>query len=178
MSISVAAGSTRSRAAGLAIALGCLALAARPVSYGALGATVMLGALGAWAPATPNTAGRARRLGVFVLGTAAFLGGRALGAPIGIRFTYLGTAGVALAAVAEELFFRRYVYGVLVARGAGLAVGVSSVLFAVVHVPTYGLRALPVDLAAGVLLGWQRWAAGTWTVPAATHVIANLLQMG
>jgi membrane protease YdiL (CAAX protease family) len=34
---------------------------------------------------------------------------------------------------------------------------------------------LPLDLAAGLLLGWQRQATGSWAVPAATHVVANLL---
>ena len=43
------------------------------------------------------------------------------------------------------------------------------------HIPSYGLAAFPVDLGAGLLFGWQRWAAGTWTVPAATHAAANLL---
>jgi hypothetical protein len=30
-------------------------------------------------------------------------------------------------------------------------------------------------VVAGLVLGWQRWAAGTWTVPAVTHVLANLM---
>jgi hypothetical protein len=34
---------------------------------------------------------------------------------------------------------------------------------------------LPLDLAAGLIFGWQRRATGSWTAPAATHVIANLL---
>jgi membrane protease YdiL (CAAX protease family) len=50
-----------------------------------------------------------------------------------------------------------------------------AVLFAAVHVPLYGWAALPVDLGAGLLLGWQRHASGTWLVPAATHAVANLL---
>jgi len=33
----------------------------------------------------------------------------------------------------------------------------------------------PVDLGAGLLLSWQRWAGGSWGVPAATHAAANLL---
>jgi len=49
------------------------------------------------------------------------------------------------------------------------------VLFAIVHVSVYGFAALPIDLAAGLLLSWQRDATGTWTVPAITHVIANAL---
>jgi hypothetical protein len=42
-------------------------------------------------------------------------------------------------------------------------------------VPLYGIAVLPVDLGAGLLLGWQRWATGTWTVPAVTHAAANVL---
>jgi hypothetical protein len=30
-------------------------------------------------------------------------------------------------------------------------------------------------VGAGLLFGWQRWASGTWTVPAATHAVANAL---
>ena len=37
---------------------------------------------------------------------------------------------------------------------------------------------VPVDFAAGMVFGWQRWATGTWSSPAVTHAIANLLQMG
>ena len=48
-------------------------------------------------------------------------------------------------------------------------------LFALVHLPAYGVVALPVDLGAGLLLSWQRWASGTWTVPAGTHAFANVL---
>jgi hypothetical protein len=43
------------------------------------------------------------------------------------------------------------------------------------HVTVYGWWVLPIDLGASLILSWQRWSSGTWTVPAATHVIANLL---
>ena len=66
------------------------------------------------------------------------------------------------------------VFAALLARAAGLSAG-TAVLFALVHVATYGLWVLPVDLAAGALLGWQRHVTGSWTVPAYTHVIANVL---
>ena len=87
---------------------------------------------------------------------------------------------VVLAAVAEEAFFRRAMYGAIERWVPGraavpLAVVVSATLFAAIHVPLYGTAAIPLDLGAGVLLSWQRWASGTWTVPAATHVTANLL---
>ncbi len=56
-----------------------------------------------------------------------------------------------------------------------MAVVGSALLFAAVHVPLYGVAAFPVDLGAGLLFSWQRWASGDWTVPAATHAAANLL---
>jgi membrane protease YdiL (CAAX protease family) len=78
-----------------------------------------------------------------------------------------------LAAVAEEALFRRVAYARLARFGALVAVAGSAILFGMVHLPTYGVAALPVDLGAGVLFGWQRWASGTWLVPAGTHVFAN-----
>jgi membrane protease YdiL (CAAX protease family) len=48
-------------------------------------------------------------------------------------------------------------------------------VFAAVHVTVWGWAVLPLDLAAGLVLGWQRWASGGWSVPAATHVAANVL---
>ena len=80
-----------------------------------------------------------------------------------------------LAAVAEEAFFRRLVYGGFLRLGAASAVVGSALLFALVHVPLYGAGAFWVDLGAGLLLSWQRWASGGWTAPALTHVTANLL---
>ena len=80
-----------------------------------------------------------------------------------------------LAALSEEAFFRRLVYGALLPGGAAAAVVGSAVAFAAVHVTVYGPWVLALDLAAGLVLGWQRWASGSWRVPALTHVVANLL---
>ena len=81
-----------------------------------------------------------------------------------------------LAAIAEEAFFRRFLYDRAQNRvGAAGAIAVTAVLFAAIHVPIYGPSVFWVDLGAGLLFGWQRWASGTWTAPAATHVFANLL---
>jgi membrane protease YdiL (CAAX protease family) len=105
------------------------------------------------------------------------------------------------AAVAEEALFRQAMYGWLMARmgrwGAGsgqarswlaaasqpsgpalrasIAVTAAALVFALVHLPFYGMAAFPVDLGAGLLFGWQRWSSGSWTVPAATHAAANLM---
>ena len=53
----------------------------------------------------------------------------------------------------------------------------SAVLFALVHVTVYGLWVFPLDLAAGLVFGWQRWVSGSWRPSAVTHVVANLLVM-
>lgn len=79
-----------------------------------------------------------------------------------------------LAAIAEEALFRRAAYARFERFGAAAAIVVTACLFALVHLPAYGLAAMPVDLCAGVLFGWQRWASGNWTAPAVTHAAANL----
>jgi len=80
-----------------------------------------------------------------------------------------------LAAVAEEAFFRRLCFDALAPFGTWLAIGGSAVLFAAVHVSIYGAWVLPVDLAAGLVLGWVRFAARSWRAAGLTHVLANLL---
>ena len=110
-------------------------------------------------------------LGLASIGFAAVAAGRPAAAPLGASTLALSL----LAAVAEEALFRRAAYGWLMRYGPVVAIAGSALLFASIHVPLYGLAALPVDLGAGLLLSWQRWAAGTWTVPAATHAAANLL---
>lgn len=80
-----------------------------------------------------------------------------------------------LAAVAEEALFRGAGYVTLARVGQIVAIVGSAALFALVHLPAYGVEALPVDFGAGLLFGWQRWASGTWTIPAATHAAANVV---
>jgi membrane protease YdiL (CAAX protease family) len=97
------------------------------------------------------------------------------GSPVPLPWSAAAVSLSLLAAVAEEALFRRLAYARLVRFGAAVAIVGSAVLFGLVHVPAYGLTALPVDVGAGLLFGWQRWASGTWTVPAATHAFANAL---
>jgi membrane protease YdiL (CAAX protease family) len=121
-------------------------------------------------------AGARTTTAVTVVGIMAFAAGRVLAgghAPFAVGGYAILTSS--LAAVAEEAFFRRLCFGLLQPAGAVFAIGGSSILFALVHVATYGWWVLPVDLAAGALLGWQRWISGSWAAPAVTHVIANLL---
>jgi membrane protease YdiL (CAAX protease family) len=110
-------------------------------------------------------------IGLAALGLAAVAGGRPPAAPLGATALSLAL----FAAVAEEALFRRAAYGWLAGYGVAVAVVGSALIFAAIHVPLYGAAAFPVDLGAGLLLSWQRWASGTWAVPAATHAAANLL---
>jgi membrane protease YdiL (CAAX protease family) len=139
------------------------------------GALLVVGACWPVWRASPEPARLAAPV-VLGLGLAAFAVGRLLGGgeapgPAVAGFIALNT----LAAVAEEAFFRRFLYDTLLAGGAAVAVLGSAALFAVVHVTIYGPAILPVDIAAGLLLSWQRWASGSWHIPAVTHVAANLL---
>jgi len=108
-------------------------------------------------------------VGAFVVGR--LLGGGAAAVAALPAYVVLNT----LAAVAEEALFRRLLYGVLAPYGAAVAVAGSAAAFAAVHLTVWGAWALPLDLAAGLLLSWQRWASGRWSVPAATHAAANLV---
>jgi membrane protease YdiL (CAAX protease family) len=110
-------------------------------------------------------------VGLAAVAAVALLAGPVPAAPADAGAVLLGLA----AAVAEEALFRQAMYRLLAARGPVLAVTVAAVAFALVHLPFYGAAALPVDLGAGLLFGWQRWSSGSWTVPAATHAAANLM---
>jgi membrane protease YdiL (CAAX protease family) len=151
----------------LAMAATALAVPA-PAGEGAAGQAVH-----AWRSATPPL-GWATPLGIGLAAVAAagLVAGPAPDPRVGAAAAGLGL----LAAVAEEALFRRLLYLRLLARyGTVVAVLGSATLFALVHLPAYGTAALPVDLGAGLLLSWQRFASGRWTVPAVTHAVANLL---
>ena len=140
---------------------------------------VVLGLVGvAWPVARDGRAGLATSLAVLGLGAAGFALGRAM-VDVPLRPSGLAIAiGLnALAAVAEEAFFRRYLYGMLVRFGPAVAVVGTAAVFALVHVTVWGWWVLPLDLAAGLVLSWQRAATGRWSVPAATHVLANTLAL-
>ncbi|MEY2568498.1 MAG: Type prenyl endopeptidase Rce1-like [Actinomycetota bacterium] len=173
-------------AAVLAAAAGCAALVARPLFLRSTTTAVVLFtallAVGAMWPATQPLWARHRASNwrgiapASAVGLVAFALGRLIGGghpptPFAGRFIALS----ALAAVAEEAFFRRLVYGALARHGPVAAVAGSTVLFALAHVTVYGWWVLPIDLAAGLVLSWQRWSTGGWTVPAITHVLANVL---
>lgn len=84
----------------------------------------------------------------------------------------------ALAPLAEELFFRGFVYGLVEERsGARAASTVSFALFAAAHVPQVwgNWGGLVAVLAVGVVLTAQRRATGSIAVPALTHLLYNAM---
>lgn len=178
-----------------AAAIGCGLLAARPTLVAAVaeprwwlaGLFIVLGSVAAIAPlpeihrpsvgSTPTaprwSAPAAIAVGVGAFAIARLIGGGHSPAPLLAPFVF----GNVLAAVAEELWFRRLCYGLLEPGGTWLAIVGSAALFALVHISGYGLGVFPIDFAAGLVLGWQRCVTRSWGPPAITHVIANVLVM-
>jgi membrane protease YdiL (CAAX protease family) len=161
-------------------AAGLIALTARDVGWGA---TAIVVAVGGAAAAMPHRGGARTQNGLrgwsflVLLGVLAFAAVRALIQTPFLQFSHAAAIAGAVAAVSEELFFRQFLYGWLSRWGVPIALVGSAVAFAAVHVPLYGISALPIDFGAGLILGWQRWATGGWTAPAVTHVVANLLTL-
>ena len=84
-------------------------------------------------------------------------------------------AATTLVATAEELLLRGAIWRwTALAGGDVAALLVTSVLFALMHVPVYGPSVVPLDLGVGLFLGGLRlWFGGT-AAPAAAHVVADL----
>ncbi len=163
---------------GSALLLARLAILTLPGDVRSVMLAAVLGAIAVAGLLVPVPSDRARvrpwgvlGVGMLGVGAAAFAAGRPVAFPSTVWAIPLGL----LAAVAEEALLRRVLYARLVPAGAMIAVGVTATLFAALHVPLYGWAAFPVDLGAGLVLSWQRWASGTWFAPAATHAAANLV---
>ena len=77
-------------------------------------------------------------------------------------------------AVAEEAVLRGLLFDRLRRSGDTLlALALTTVVFALMHVPLYGWHVLPLDLAVGVVLGMLRASTGSVVAPATAHVIAD-----
>lgn len=97
------------------------------------------------------------------------------------RLTSVGVAiGVVLRAVGEEVFFRGLLGGVLMRRlGFGWGNLLQAAVFLVPHLALLLVDVrlwpiIPVQFAAGWLLGWLRYKTGTFVPGAAVHVVANI----
>lgn len=186
-------GAFAAQAIGLgAVATGTAILLARPAIESTLGWSLpvvvvvfgLLLALGVAAPAATErgeVVGGAQRLRLppvvtLSAGASVFITGRLLqGGHAPVHATAILISLNTLAAVAEEALFRRVAFSALLPAGPVAAVAGSAMLFGLAHVTVYGWWAFPLDVAAGVVLGWQRWVSGSWLAPAATHALADLL---
>jgi membrane protease YdiL (CAAX protease family) len=78
-------------------------------------------------------------------------------------------------AAGEELVLRGALFDALdEAGGLGLALVVSTVAFALLHVPLYGWHVVPLDLGVGIFLGGLRIVSGGIVAPAVAHALADL----
>jgi membrane protease YdiL (CAAX protease family) len=80
-----------------------------------------------------------------------------------------------IVATGEELILRGALFTALErSGGVVVAVAVTSVAFALMHVPLYGWHVVPLDLGVGIFLGGLRLAGGGSTGPAIAHAVADL----
>ena len=80
-----------------------------------------------------------------------------------------------LVVAGEEVLIRGALLDVAAAAfGLPLAIGLSSLAFALIHVPLYGWAVLPLDLAAGVWLAGLRLTGCGLMAPIVAHAIADL----
>jgi membrane protease YdiL (CAAX protease family) len=79
-----------------------------------------------------------------------------------------------LVATAEEVALRGALFDVTERMGGpATAILVTSLAFAIMHVPLYGPHVLLLDLGVGLALGGLRLWSGGVTAPAAAHVVAD-----
>ena len=166
-------------AAGLRAALGAPAAAASMPAGGVFAVSLLAVAIAAgWRPGPPRLAAVALGAagGGVLIGSWLIAGGSPV---IEIAPTNAGlaiwTPLVAVVAVAEEVAMRGALFDTIRSGwGDGVALAATTILFAVLHVPLYGVGSLPLDLAAGMLLGGLRIVSGGVLAPALAHVLADL----
>jgi membrane protease YdiL (CAAX protease family) len=119
-------------------------------------------------------AGGAVLIGVAVLGRFASAGPSA---PFAVPFAPWALATI-LVATAEELVLRGALFDAVSAvserSGTVAAIIVTSVAFALMHVPLYGWQVVPLDLGVGLWLAGLRLLSGGIAAPAIAHAAADL----
>jgi membrane protease YdiL (CAAX protease family) len=126
-----------------------------------------------WRPRRPPPSAAAWGIvGAVVLVAGPLL--RAAPHPPGRSALFPWAVGVALVVGVEEAFLRGALWQAWAQRaGGGAALVVTSGAFALVHLPLYGWRALPLDFLVGLVLGGLRVASGSVAAPALAHVLAD-----
>ena len=125
-------------------------------------------------------------LGVGVAFGLALAGGAILGGSIGgfpvipglgrPAAPFVPWAAITLVvASAEEGILRGVLFDRLRASGGTiLAIAVTTVAFALLHVPLYGWHVVPLDLAVGLAFAGLRLSTGSIVAPVAAHAVADL----
>lgn len=86
---------------------------------------------------------------------------------------WLMLAIVVVAPVGEEVAFRGFLYRGLARPGHEiLAIGVISLAWALLHIQ-YDWLGMAQIFAAGLMLGWFRWASGSTTLTIGMHMLIN-----
>jgi len=133
--------------------------------------------LGGWRPARV----RASSLAIGVGGGTVLIGlavvtrsGPLLGLSPAVSFGPWAAATIVVA-TCEELILRGALFDSIDdSLGVTVAVIVTAVLFAVMHVPLYGWHVVPLDLGVGLWLAGLRLATGGVAAPAIAHTLADL----
>ena len=97
--------------------------------------------------------------------------------PIGLRPEPFAAWALvtSLVAVGEEALLRGALFDAVKTTGGLItAIAVTSVVFALMHVPLYGWSVVPVDIGAGVILGGLRILGRGVSAPAVAHTFADL----
>ena len=149
------------------------------LAAGAVFGVLLLGLVAYAAPARPALP----PVGAIALGIA---GGLVLVAvpvliqplrPVGLRAEPFAAWAVVtlVVAAAEEALLRGVLFDALSeAGGLALAVPVSTIAFALMHVPLYGWAVVPLDLGAGLVLCGLRITGRSVAAPAIAHAVADL----
>ena len=178
------------RVAGLLVALGVIVGARWAATVGGVGDALTIGfafglALAALALVAGQRVGtpRPEALAIGAGGGAALVGLAVLahlgasGPSLAPAAAFLPWASITiLVATAEELVVRGVLFVAIRRRtGVATAIAVTSVAFALMHVPLYGWHVVPLDLGVGIWLGGLRLLGRGVAAPALAHVLADLV---
>lgn len=102
-----------------------------------------------------------------------------------LAFLELAAIQLVVVALPEELFFRGFLHEMLeralpptrrfLGGGIGWALIISSLLFALIHLPKHGDPRALATFFPGLLFGWLRSATGSILASTVTHASSNLL---
>jgi membrane protease YdiL (CAAX protease family) len=99
--------------------------------------------------------------------------GTLLGRPA-VPFVAWAAITIVVASAEEALLRGRLFDAIRRAGGLAPAMLVTTIAFALMHVPLYGWHVVPLDLAVGLALGGLRLATTGIAAPAAAHAVADL----